>query len=108
MLCAPRPPPGARLRKVLALCCELHNAALQQCRDAWRLRHVSGGYLDQQVEFTGVRQEFDEWAAVDVGLSGSGRAHSPGAPGRATPQRGHRRLPWRPALSVVGALLLSA
>ena len=57
-----------RLSDVLALCGELYNAALQERRDAWRLQRASVSLYDQQAEFTGVRQEFAEWAALDVGV----------------------------------------
>ena len=57
-----------RLSDVLALCGEFYNAALQERRDAWRLQRVSVSLFDQQVEFTGVRQAFAEWAALDVGV----------------------------------------
>ena len=57
-----------RLGDVLALCGEFYNAALQERRDAWRLQRVSVSLFDQQVEFTGVRQAFGEWAALDAGV----------------------------------------
>ena len=57
-----------RLGDVLAPCGELYSAGLQERRDAWRLQGVSVSLFDQQLEFTGVRQEFGEWAALDVGV----------------------------------------
>ena len=57
-----------RLRTALAMCGDLYNAALQERRDAWRLEGVSVNLSDQQVEFTGVRQEFGEWAALDANV----------------------------------------
>ena len=57
-----------RLSDVLALCGALYNAALQERRDAWRLQRASVRFNDQTMEFTGVRQAFDEWAALDVGV----------------------------------------
>ena len=51
-----------RLEDRLAAHCRLYNAALQERRDAWRMRRTSITYLDQSRELTLIRQDDPEWA----------------------------------------------
>lgn len=56
------------LVSLLALSCELYNAALQERRDAWRLEHKNVTYLDQQKELTELRQLDSEYAAISADI----------------------------------------
>jgi putative transposase len=51
-------PSKAQVRKLdatLALCCELYNAALQERRDAWRIRRTSINYHAQAVQLPDIK-----------------------------------------------------
>lgn len=52
------------LDRILAVCCDLYNAALQERRDAYRLAKVSLTLAGQCRELTGVRAEFYNVAAI--------------------------------------------
>ena len=56
-----------RLDEVLAECATLYNAALQEWRDAYRMRGVSVSLYSQMRELTGVRHDDPEgWGSRDV------------------------------------------
>lgn len=59
---------SADLARVLAISCELYNAALQERRDAWKIARKSINYYDQQAELTQLRvvDEDTAWLAVDI------------------------------------------
>ena len=52
-----------RLDDVLAMHCTLYNAALQNRRDAWKMKRESIFYGGQSKELTAIRQDDPEWAA---------------------------------------------
>ena len=45
----------AKLAWTLRRCCELYNAALQERREAWRMRHVALSYYDQQNQLPAIK-----------------------------------------------------
>lgn len=47
----------ADFQEMLDLCRELYNAALQERRDAWRIRHKSINYFDQSAQLKFIRQD---------------------------------------------------
>ena len=53
------------LQDLLALHCELYNAALQERRDAWKRCRVSVNYYDQAKQLKEIRQIRDEFAALN-------------------------------------------
>ena len=55
-----------QLADVLTQCATLYNAALQERRDAYRMAGKSVTFIDQCKAFTGVRQDWPEWEALDV------------------------------------------
>lgn len=48
----------------LARCRELYNAALQERRDAWRMRRVSIGYHEQSAQLPGVKEVRSEYKDI--------------------------------------------
>jgi putative transposase len=52
------------LERVLRLCCQLYNVALEQRITAWQRCHVSVSRYDQEAELKAIRAEFPEYAAV--------------------------------------------
>ncbi len=50
----------------LARCRELYNAALQERRDAWRMRRVSIGYHEQKAELPGVKDVRPEYKDIQA------------------------------------------
>jgi len=52
------------LEAILALSCDLYNAALQERRDAWRIRHERIGYNQQQKELAELRREDPDIRAI--------------------------------------------
>lgn len=65
--------PSARQREslnsILALSCDLYNAALQERRDAWRLCRESVDYHQQQTELTEIRAVDPDVRAVAVDIA---------------------------------------
>lgn len=53
-----------RLNAILALCCELYNAALQERRDAWRLERRSIRYVDQRGQLPEIKVAREDIAAI--------------------------------------------
>lgn len=53
-----------RLEQTLALCCELYNAALQERRDAWRIRRTSLNYHAQAIQLPEIKTIRPELGAV--------------------------------------------
>ena len=60
----PTPAQAAQLGATLRACRELYNAALQERRDAWRMRRVSITYYQQKAELPEIRQIREDCAAV--------------------------------------------
>ena len=58
-----------RLDQVLAQCATLYNAALQERRDAWKMKRASVRYNDQQSQLTLVRQDDPDWASIHLAVS---------------------------------------
>jgi len=56
----------ARLDKVLEMCRQLYNAALQERRNAWAKAGKSISYFDQCKELTGLRDEDAMWKALNA------------------------------------------
>ena len=52
-----------QLDEVLRMHQTLYNAALQNRRDAWKMRRESISYFAQSKELTAIRQEWPEWSA---------------------------------------------
>ena len=61
-----------RLDDVLAMHQTLYNAALQNRRDAWKMRRENITYYGQSRELTEVRRDDPEWAAQHRRLAGTG------------------------------------
>ena len=59
----------ARLDEVCRMLNTLYNAALQERRDAWRMRGVHISLYDQTAELTQVRADWPEWAGLDVNIA---------------------------------------
>lgn len=57
------------LDDILASSCDLYNAALQERRDAWKIRHKSIGYNDQQRELTEIRADDPDIRAIAVDIA---------------------------------------
>ena len=55
-----------RLEEVLTMCGWLYNAALQERRDAYKMRGEPRTLYDQHKEFTGVRADLPEWRDMSV------------------------------------------
>ncbi len=55
-----------QFENMLALCCELYNAGLQERRDAWALCRRSISYIDQQSQFPDIRKLRPDIAALPV------------------------------------------
>jgi putative transposase len=60
----PTPEQAARLGATLRVCRELYNAALQERRDAWKMRRVSLTYYQQKAELPEIRAYREDCAAV--------------------------------------------
>ena len=60
----PTPEQERQLWWTLTRCRELYNAALQERRDAWRMRRVSLSYYDQKAELPGVKEVRPEYKAI--------------------------------------------
>lgn len=54
-----------KLNETLAICCELYNAALQERRDAWKLKRKSISWFDQNSQMKDVRREREDVAGVN-------------------------------------------
>ena len=52
----PTQPQEGRAVRLLADHCDLYNAALQERREAWRMRKVSVGYGDQSAQLREIRE----------------------------------------------------
>lgn len=59
----------AALEGILALSCNLYNAALQERRDAWKIRHENINYYHQQRELTEIRADDPDIRAVAVDIT---------------------------------------
>ena len=57
---------AAHFETTLRLCRELYYAALQERRDAWKMRQVSVGYYEQKAQLPDIRQIREDWAAVNA------------------------------------------
>ena len=65
-----------RIRTMLADCCQLYNAALQERRDFWTWKQAGNRdkeparitRIDQMKQFTAIRSDLPEWAAQDVNI----------------------------------------
>ena len=57
------------IRETLRLCRQLHNAALQERRDAWRIQHKSIGLYDQMQQLTLVRKDLPEYGELDLRIT---------------------------------------
>jgi putative transposase len=60
----PTPAQAAQLEATLRVCRELYNAALQERRDAWKMRGVSVTYYQQKAELPDIRALREDCAAV--------------------------------------------
>ena len=60
----PTPVQAAQLAATVRVCRELYNAALQERRDAWKMRHVSVTYYQQKAELPEIRRLRDDCAAI--------------------------------------------
>lgn len=60
----PTPVQAAQLGATLRVCRELYNAALQERRDAWKMRRVSVTYYQQKVELPEIRANREDCAAI--------------------------------------------
>lgn len=60
----PTPPQATQFEATLRLCRELYNAALQERRDAWKMRHISVGYYEQKAQLPEIRQLREDCAAL--------------------------------------------
>lgn len=58
-----------KLRRVLGLCCDLYNAALQQRREAWSRQGISLSLYDQQKDLTQLRAEDEEYYNLPVQMT---------------------------------------
>jgi putative transposase len=56
----------ARLEETLALCCELYNAALQERRDAYRIKRKSVSFFDQTLQLAEIKKERPELADINA------------------------------------------
>ena len=45
------------LEETLFLCCDLYNAALQERREAWKMRHISIKFYDQTYQIKDIRKD---------------------------------------------------
>lgn len=60
----PTPEQAAKLDWTLWRCCELYNAALQERREAWRMRQVSLTYYDQQNQLPAIKHLRPEYPDI--------------------------------------------
>jgi putative transposase len=60
----PTPEQERAMERVLLLCRQLYNVALEQRITAWQRRHVSVSRYQQEAELKAIRAEFPEYAAV--------------------------------------------
>ena len=60
----PTPAQATQLDATLRVCRELYNAALQERRDAWKMRQVSVNTIDQKAQLPEIRQLRADGAAV--------------------------------------------
>jgi putative transposase len=60
----PTPAQATQLDAALRVCRELYNAALQERRDAWKMRHVSVGYYEQKAQLPDIRRFREDCAAI--------------------------------------------
>jgi putative transposase len=60
----PTPEQERELERVLLLCRQLYNTALEQRISAWQRRHISVSRYQQEAELKDIRAEFPEYAAV--------------------------------------------
>ncbi len=63
---APTPEQERLLCWTLTRCRELYNAALQERRDAWKMRRVSIGYYEQKAELPGVKEVRPEYKEIQA------------------------------------------
>ncbi len=61
---APTPTQENQMFWTLTRCRELYNAALQERRDAWKMRRVSVTYYDQKAELPGVKEVRPEYKDI--------------------------------------------
>ena len=57
-----------RLEDTLAQCAVFYNAALQERRDAWRMKGKGISYIDQCRSLTLIRADHPDWAALDSNI----------------------------------------
>jgi putative transposase len=61
----PTPNQERSLERTLMLCRHVYNAAVEERREAWRLRRVSVSYFQQKAELPGVREAMPEYGEVN-------------------------------------------
>jgi putative transposase len=60
----PTPEQERMLDRVLMLCRHVYNAAIEERREAWRMRGVSVSYYQQKAELPGIKAELPEYGEV--------------------------------------------
>ena len=58
----------SRLEDTLAQCAVLYNAALQERRDAWRMKGKGISYIDQCKSLVLIRADWADWEALDTNI----------------------------------------
>ena len=61
----PTPEQERMLDRAVMLCRQVYNAALEQRREAYRMRGVSVSYYEQKAELPGIKEAMPEYAAVN-------------------------------------------
>src|SRR5690242_17409396 len=61
----PTPEQERELERVLMLCRHVYNAAIDERREAWRMRGVSVSYYQQKAELPGIKEAMPEYAEVN-------------------------------------------
>jgi putative transposase len=60
----PTPEQERMLDRVLMLCRHVYNAAIEERREAWRMRGVSVSYYQQKAELPAIKAELPEYGEV--------------------------------------------
>src|SRR5690242_13171325 len=61
----PTPEQERELERVLMLCRHVYNAAIDERREAWRMRGVSVSYYQQKAELPGIKEAMPEYGEVN-------------------------------------------
>src|SRR5499427_4751051 len=62
----PTPEQDRALERTLMLCRHIYNAAIEEHREAWRMRGVSVTYYQQKAELPGIKEAMPEYAEVNA------------------------------------------